>query len=353
MFLASAQLLISVCGIAKAQPISRRDMLAYLVQSICIDTAGRTLPLLPIDKACTRKRLQKVDDRAVYRKYDWGARNDPRHAVTGYQASDSVIERRGGRLIIVQTADFGNAGRVFGHFDEGMGDAADALVLIDGWASLAMTEDVTQGIQWFSGEICKSQPSKAFLGWLMFKNDALTPGWKQTVTHLALVRGPGACPQNFSKAYMRYRAATIKLPFRIVGDEDRVRQVDRMTPVIISEHYGIAPGAKGDGPSSADGLERFYFARDLGKVRWERWVNLRLAKEPNIPEESAALAASGRCPSIAYSGAPGPQWRMVDCHNWTTLKRQRGKWSVDRYNWWALASFGPRQPVGIPLTNKR
>ena len=75
--------------------------------------------------------------------------------MTGHQASDSVIQRRGAGTLVVQTFDFGRGGRVFGRFDGG-GDGGQVLMPVDGWSSVAMTEDGGGGVQWFIGEACRS-----------------------------------------------------------------------------------------------------------------------------------------------------------------------------------------------------
>jgi hypothetical protein len=91
-----------------------------------------------------------------------------------YQASDSVVERRAGRTLVVQTFDFGTDGRVFGRFDGGRGDGGQVLLFIGDWASFAMTEDGGGGVQWFIGKTCRSPVDQdaRFLGWLIFYKKA-------------------------------------------------------------------------------------------------------------------------------------------------------------------------------------
>ena len=78
----------------------------------------------------------------------------------GYQASDSVVQRRGARTLVVQTFDFGTGGRVFGWFEGGLGQGGDdgqVLLLVAGWSTAAMTEDGGAGVQWFT----RAPPSPA------------------------------------------------------------------------------------------------------------------------------------------------------------------------------------------------
>ncbi len=85
---------------------------------------------------------------------------------------------------------------------------------------------------------------------------------------------------------------------------------------VVSEHHGGAAIAH------AEHLERFYFARDLGLVRWERWENMAVSRLPDRTRMAALIAASGRCPQpVAFSDPPGADWRMVDCRTWTNFVR--------------------------------
>lgn len=137
------------------------------MQRICLDEQGKPTRMLPIEAACLRSRHQRADDVATYRKHDWpNALGEPEIAL-GYQASDSVIQRRGGQRLFVQTFDFGNAPSTFGRFDGGKGDGGRVAVLVGEWSSYAMTEDGGGGVQWFLGEACMSAPrsDRRFFSW--------------------------------------------------------------------------------------------------------------------------------------------------------------------------------------------
>ena len=174
---------------------------------------------LPVELACIRRRPQRSDDLAVYRKHDWPNKLDDAATVLGYQASDSVLECRGGRTLIVQTFDFGTGGRTFGRFDGDRGDGGQVLLFIGDWASYAMTEDGGGGIQWFLGDSCRSATDwdASFLGWLVFRNDVDSSAWRDLVARLNIAAAPTRCPDRFNTAFTRFRLATIQMPFRIVG----------------------------------------------------------------------------------------------------------------------------------------
>ena len=301
-------------------------MTSYLVQSICLDAAaGRPVAVLPVDPACTHRRAQTLDDRATYRKHDWPDQSDPRHPLTGYQASDSVVDPAGATPLIIQTFDFGDTHRVFGRFD-GDGDGGQAVLLTNGWASIAMTEDGGDGVQWFISDDCRTtpKPERHFFGWLLFDND-VTNQWADHVTRLNKERSPTACPGQFNSAYTRYRTEQIWFPFRIV---DRALKLDRyLLDVVISEHFGARRIA------DADHMERFYFARNLGLVRWERWAHRTLWFNGGVDSAAERLAQSERCPRLDPEESLDGDWKRLDCRTWTTLVVQHDAWSVADYRW--------------------
>jgi len=336
---------------AWSQTLSRADMIDYLAQSICLDPTGKPSDALPIDADCRDARPQRAEDNAPWRKHDWPNSLAGVETVQGYQASDSVVQRRGARTLIVQTFDFGTGGRVFGRFDGGLGrggDGGQVLMLVDGWSSAAMTEDGGGGVQWFIGEACRSPAAsdRRFLGWLMFRNEVRADAWTSVVARLNIAASPESCPRQFNAAFTRYRLDRIAFPFRIIDAGSRVTPTIRRLDVVVSEHYG------GRDIGSADHLERFFFARRLGLVRWERWSNRRVSRQRGDVETAAQLAGTARCPKLEGTpespkldtdgqpgGPPGRDWLLVDCRTWTALVRQARPWSVDRYGWTVLEQF--------------
>lgn len=330
-------LLAAAVWLPPVPPARAADLTDYVVQSLCLDDAGSPVDRLPIDPGCVRRRPQRADDFAVYRKHDWPNRLDEPATVLGYQASDSVLEQRGGRAIVVQTFDFGTGGRTFGAFDGGRGDGGQVLLFVGDWATFAMTEDGGAGTQWFLGEACRSAGGRdaRFLGWLVFRRDVDEAAWRDVVARLNIAAAPVACPARFNDAFTRFRLAAVELPFRIVGGAVPVATSRVRLDALVSEHYG------GRDLRTADHLERFYFARGLGLVRWERWANTAVGQPPAVFEAHRLLAATARCPAVPAHGAPGEGWLLVDCRTWTTLVRQLVPWAVRDYRWPALAGLGP------------
>jgi hypothetical protein len=312
----------ALAPVAVARSRSPDELMSFLVQSVCLDAGGQIQRGLPIDAGCLLRRAQSDRDVATYRKYDWPNSNEAVRRPLGYQASDSVIMRRGGRTFVEQTFDFGDEKRTFGRFDAGLGDGGQVVVLVDGWASAIMTEDGNDGIQYFTGPGCRTSETRAgALSWLFFNSSIARGQWGSTVAQLNKGRLISECPTTFNAALTRYRADTIYVPFRIPDKSERLAETIRPVDVIISEHYG------GEQMTSADHLERFYFARDLGLIRWERWENFAAPKPTALVHVVKEFAQTGRCRPWAYSTAAGPQWQMIDCRNWTTLVPST-RWSV-------------------------
>lgn len=260
LFITQVPLLGNVA--AQAQAPAEAGPLDFLVQSLCLDAAGKPAATLPIDAACVVRRLQRADDLAAYRKHDWpNVLGDPT-TPHGYQASDSVLQHRGGHTLVIQTFDFGTNGRTFGTFDGGRGDGGQVALTLGDWSSFVLTEDGGAGVQWFIGEGCRSAASsdRRFLSWLIFR-EPVADAWQDSLARLNIAPDIDSCPRRFNDAYTRYRRDEVEFPFRIAGPAG-VKDERHKLSVVVSEHYG------GSDIPSADHLERFYFARGLGMVRW-------------------------------------------------------------------------------------
>lgn len=323
-----------------AYALTAEQALRFVAQSVCVNEAGAILPITPLDPGCKIKRPQKSTDKASYRKHDQPNRGDTVHATGGYEASDSTVEERGGRTAVIQTFDFGDEPRRFGRFDRGNGDGGQVLLFVPGgWVSAAMTEDGGAGVQFFVGPGCKDDTGNdlRFHSWLFFRND-VGPEWQDEVARLTIARGATDCPRRFTTAYTRYRLADIPYPFRIPAAGGALTTVKRTIPTILSEHYA------GDAIVGAEHLERFFFARDFGMMRWERWENLDRPRVPNIEQLASDFAATGRCAASPGSESPGPRWRLIDCRAFNTLLPPPSPgWSVRGFGWSAVDQLGPAE----------
>jgi hypothetical protein len=303
--------LAASAGVA-AIPALLRD---FMIQNVCLDAAGKVVEgLSPIgpDGRCTRQRDLLPGERLPYHKDDHPAISDRAMAPAGYQRHDSfpVMTADFGE-VVEDSFDFGEGlGRRFGVFDQGLGDGGDIVLLAPGAVSIAATEDASAGFQLFVGADCPDSigdsvgPAALARSWIiaLYRPGALLQG--ATVARLADLRAghQHGCPVRLNAAYTRWRVKPVRY----------AAGVTLLT--LISEHYG------GDRPDRASHVERFYFTRELGATRWERWQNperTHAFSATQIDDAAARLAASGRC-----SPAPPPQggpFVMIDCREWTLI----------------------------------
>ena len=132
----------------------------------------------------------------------------------------------------------------------------------------------------------------------------------ETVARLNGVKAGDAatCPRRFNAAYTRWRVA----PFRYRAAPGQGEPITLTT--LISDHYG------GTDPATADHVERFYFTRELGGTRWERWQNAKGNARfgaAMIAERAAWFAATGRC--SAPEPPAGAPMLLIDCREWTRI----------------------------------
>ncbi len=294
-------------------PAAAEPLLPWLVQSVCLDARGRTIPgMLPFEAGCIRQAPQRQDAPMPYRRHDWPAAPQARNLPTGYQASDAVLGSLLGVPAAIHTFDFGTGpGRRFGVLDDAMrGDGGHVIPLTRGAAFIAMTEDGGGGIQWFRSPDCRDG-GRGWQGWLLAAPD-LSESWTTRVVELNIAPSPQACPTRFNASLTRFRRTRLDLPWRDAGTgQTGAAPID----VIVSEHFGGAAIA------TAHHLERFVLARDLGMVRWERWENPAVARQADLSQAAETLRRQQRCPLLTVSEPPESGWQMRDCRFWTNFVR--------------------------------
>lgn len=302
-----------------------------MVQAACLDSAGLVRAgAVPGDPDCGRRRPLSVGDALPYRKHDWAAVQLRASQPRGWVASDSLRGTLFGRPAILQGWDFGDMPqREFGRFDAGLGDGGQVVLIgPDGSAAAVMTEDGGEGVQWIPSPACVRSGGQPTAGWL-FAAQPVTTAWRERVVQATRVARPEICPSQFSTTLTRWRLARIDLPMRETSDGS-VRTVPVET--LVSEHFGRAT------VPTAEHLERFFFARDLGLVRWERWEDRATSRFPRMEEFAAMIATQQRCPPLAFSDPPEPSWIMIDCRTYTNLVRATGDAAMLHAPAWPAAS---------------
>lgn len=287
----------------------------YLIQDACIGADGAVLiGVSPVDgpAACPAHRDLAVGERLPYHKHDWAETRDRAVQPTGVHRSDSFpIRTRSLGIAVVQTFDFGTHPRRFDRFDPG--DGGQIAIFSANAVSYGLTEDGGDGLQLFLGPDCAAADPVARLrdSWVLV--DRTFAADARAGERLArLTKWPERCPHALSNAFTRWRVRALTLRVQAGTRRDR-----RTFETLVSDHFG------GRDPVAANHLERFYFTRALGYVRWERWENLArpgaAIARARAEESAAALAISDRCEPIAEPPAPTGAWIMIDCRQWTNI----------------------------------
>jgi hypothetical protein len=251
------------------------------------------------------------DDPVRWRKHDWG-----------------VIARRNGVAFVDQTFDFGapatdNPGHadLFYQFDSN--DGGDAIMIAGDTASIFLTQDGgSHGLLWFVGPGCANGGPEHYLAWLLFKSDA-SAEWRSMIAQ-AWHEHEDSCPAKLVPAFTRYKLVSETFPVQRVETNGAAASRNVTLPTVVVEHYDRRS------LEEAHAMERFYYARGLGKVRWESW-----SIDDKWAAQAATLAGSGRCAAIADSAAPALGWRMIDCRMWTNIVMDTAPpgWKVRDFNW--------------------
>ncbi len=285
----------------------------YLVQNVCVDDQGKALRISPLDDKCARQRNLRLGEGLPYHKHDWaGVKAKGEAADLGHQRDDTVpVFYPGVGYFVLGTLDFGDGQRKFGVYDGDKGDGLSLISIQGDYAGSVMTFDHHAGVQLFTNpDHCRGKVDI----------DSLIGGWVYAPVDLArnpagmlnssIKRVPAfgvACPparrNQTTKWYLRDYAP-------MTGTDTPGSKKFR---TLISEHFS------GKDSKKFAHLERMYFTRELGRIRWERWQNLSQQAREGDEESADMLESSGRC-----SGGVGPpdfpgKWTMVRCHEWSNL----------------------------------
>jgi hypothetical protein len=339
-----AGLLAGVPAQARAEvPLSAdwRLVFDYLVQDVCVGPSGAAQAgVSPLEGpgSCPRQRDLEIGERLPYHKHDWADGGARAALPDGYQRSDSV-PIRAPRLgvAVVQSFDFGAPPNRFGSIDPG--DGGQIAIFSPASVSYGVTEDGGDGLQLFLGPDCTAPGAVDRLrdSWVIVARGFTPDRPGETVARLT--KWPDRCPGALGYAFTRWHVQSLRLRIATAG---RTGHHDFAT--LISDHFG------GRDPERANHLERFYFTRELGLVRWERWENLARPGDPmaraDADARAAALAASDRCDAVAAAPAATGRWLMIDCRQWTRIVAPRDP-AGDAPGFWIDALKA--NPIAAPL----
>jgi hypothetical protein len=220
-----------------------------------------------------------VHHNLLERRHDWPL---PR----GYEASESVMLDDGR---VLQTFSFSEHG-----FNSSVGDGGQILkVGRDGFVRITQTRDGGKPfMQYFVGEGLDGGGT----GWIVFGIDAPSGRWRDLVAKLSSENWEAARPAVLAESYTRYRLEMIAFPFHPGGP--------RTIETIISEHYDR---------NTIDGsvtMERSFFGRGYGLLRWELWGKTAEAPIADMDQ---------RYQYVAFSDPPTAGWFLDDIRTFTNV----------------------------------
>jgi hypothetical protein len=287
-----------------------------MIQNVCIGANGAVLPgrdPLQTGTLCPKQRDLQPGEKLPYHKHDHPSPDHARNSPLGYQRHDSMpVATAELGVVVEQSFDFGPPDGRFGVFDHSS-DGGDVVVLSPGAASIGATGGGGGPFGLWVGECSGALTAGALTrSWLIAEFAAIgaTPLQGETIARLNGVLGGGGatCPRRLNAAFTRWRVA----PFRYRAAPGQGEPITLTS--LISDHYG------GADPATADHVERFYFTRELGGTRWERWQNVKGNARFGaalIAERASAFAATGRC---APAEPPaGTEMVVLDCREWTRI----------------------------------
>jgi hypothetical protein len=280
----------------------------FMVQDVCTNDAGSVISAMsPMDNGCRQHRNLLPGELLPYHKHDWPSEKDSRQREHGYQRSDSypfVTKALG--IVSVQTFDFGAGERAFGRLDAG--DGGQVVAFSSQSASIIATEDGGRGLQLMANVKCSTgsvQPLSVLDSWLIVDKRGEEQRFGTAVAKLRIITNP-VCPTDFDKAFTEWRFEEYRYRASLSGD------LTNPLTTLVSSHFG------GESLSNAHHMERFYFTREFGFTRWERWQNLKYSKDQERDVSRAEyMSSSGRCQKLGP--APDSGWVMVDCREWTNI----------------------------------
>ena len=299
-------------GVPNASEAAEVDALDYMVQNVCVDGAGKVLHVSPLDPNCARQRDLRVGELLPYHKHDWPSANQAAARPQGDQRGDSLpLTLPGVGVVALHTFDFGDGVRRFGEFDGANGDGLSLVSVQGEYFGSLMTLDHTAGIQLFvNTDKCKDAVGldSVQAGWAFapVALDARPNGMSQA--HVRRVKNlGGACPNEFTYSSTNWYFVEFK-PMTGPSTEGK-----RSLHTLISEHFA------GPDPAKFNHLERMYFSRELGRMRWERWQNFSAQRRSDDIDLSSELNSEGRC--VGGVGAPKfpGNWVRVRCREWTNI----------------------------------
>jgi hypothetical protein len=303
----------------------------FLVQDVCLNASGTVLSLSPTSSKCASTRNLKPKEYLPYHKDDQPGNDTNPADVSGFHRSDSFPSADGAS--IVQTFDFGSNGNTFGVKD--IKDGFNVYETRGSVASLIATANTQGGVQYFVSSPCNPK-AKSFKdsndAWIVASTTLQVGVSGKAVSKLAGANTPSVCPDVYDESL-----ATWSIPTQKVGYTSGDQLVSLVS--FRYSHKFI---------SDSDHFEKFYFTREFGPTRWERWERTGTTYHTDEKVRANAQSASQVCNGSSEAQDSIGMWYRVDCREWTNIvvtpsPEKPQDWSV-------TAAVSPVVVATIPAT---
>jgi hypothetical protein len=271
----------------------------FMIMNVCVDEQDRMLPgLAPGDAACKRQRDLREGEVPPYSLHNHVGLGKGCDASLGNVAKENLPVAVGNVVRIVSSYDKGRsadcaqndgkAARRFGDNDAGQ-DGASIQWFDDKYAFILGSWSPVTEAHWVTPN-CRNFPNDSrrfYRGWVIGNSDG-TAGSATMESKLVLSTpksGGDACPERFGRSFTYWFPAPMKFTN---GAE---------LSAIVSSHYSRA-SASGLSPGAAEQVERTYWTREYGMVRWEKWARASWIHPRNkrpATDMARNLRTSSRC----------------------------------------------------------
>lgn len=314
----------------------RAMSLDWLTQKVCVDEAGRVLPIDPYNACPPGARLRSLSwgEPLPYRRLD--RRRQVYRDVVPYRLAD-------GTFAAVAAFDWVDPRSAAGDRYKLWSDGYDTYVDQGGWFSIAETRNGAEYGTSFVGAGCRN-----YNGLVLFPSDSPRPPPAGSVDTKAAgvaweAEGqtwPGACSEKVLRDYRNTWKLVRKFPFGGGGGAP-VKEIDAI--VATPGMRVTSRPTELDAWLKATHLERFYFTEIYGLTRWEHWtprVQIDLPSDKAKATRQRAVSAAANCTlgpdvtldkgydeggmrSVMIITHQGHDFVLTDCRDWSFVEEQK------------------------------
>ena len=283
-----------------------------MVQNVCLDEQDHVLHISPLDAKCARQRDLRIGELLPYHKHDWPSVKTAAARPLGNQRGDSLpLNLPGVGVVALHTFDFGDGVRRFGAYDGINGDGLSLVSVKGSYFGSLMTLDHSGGIQLFvNTDKCNQDVTldSVQAGWAFGPVDLSQHPSGAVQAHVHRVKNLGVpCPKEFTYSTTNWYFVEFR-PMSGPSTEGK-----HSLHTFVTEHFA------GPDADHFRHLERMYFSRELGRMRWERWQNISFQKRSDDTKRSDELLNEGRCAGGVGAPSFAGNWVRVACREWTNI----------------------------------